>query len=244
MSKNALITGSSRGIGAACALKFAQEGYRVALCGRTLSPAAEKSLEKVKKHSPNSFFLPYDVRCSAETEKAAVKALEQMENIDALVLCAGVSWQGLFQYTEETVFDKIMDTNVKGAYLTAKAILPSMIAQKSGNIVFVSSMWGETGASLEVVYSASKAALIGMTKALAKEVAPSGIRVNCVSPGVIDTDMTLALSKETTKLLEAETPLGRIGKASEVAETVYFLVSERSSFITGQNIGVNGGFVI
>lgn len=244
MSKKVLITGASRGIGAACALKFAKEGYSVALCGSSLSPKAEKTLSEVKEYDKNAIFLPFDVRNAEEVEKAVSAALSHMGSIDILVNCAGAARQELFQYTDEKTYDDIMDTNVKGAYLVTKAVLPQMISQKSGNVIFISSMWGEVGASLEVIYSSSKAALIGMTKALAKEVAPSGIRVNCVSPGVITTDMTLPLGEEVLSDLAAETPLGRNGTPYDVAEAVYFLASESSSFITGQNIGVNGGFVI
>lgn len=244
MSKNILITGASRGIGARCAQNFAKEGCRVTLCGRTFSQKAEETLKKVREYDKSAAFLPFDVRVAEESEKAVALALSNMGGIDTLVLCAGVAKQELFQYTDEKTYDYIMDTNVKGAYLVTKAVLPHMISQKSGSIIFISSMWGEVGASMEVIYSASKAALIGMTKALAKEVAPSGIRVNCVSPGVIATDMTLNLGKETLNALAKETPLGRNGTPEDIAQAVYFLSSEAASFITGQNIGVNGGFVI
>ena len=244
MSETVLITGASRGIGRACALEFAKNGYNVIIGCSESSPKAFNTLEEVRALSPSSILLPYDVKDPDMTKKSVDYALEIFGKIDSLVLCAGVSCQELFQFTDESAYDLVMDTNVKGAFLTAKNVLPSMISSHKGSIVFVSSMWGQVGASLETVYSASKSALIGMSKALAKEVAPSGIRVNCVSPGVIITDMTATLGEETLCALAQETPLGRNGDAHEVAKAVYFLCSDSSSFITGHDLSVNGGFVI
>ena len=186
---------------------------------------------------------PADVANAQEVE-AMVAAAGTMGRIELLVPAAGIAYQNLFQYTDEDTYDRIMDTNVKGAYLAAKAVLPQMIRAGRGNIVFLSSMWGEVGASCEVVYSASKAALIGMTKALAKEVGPSGIRVNCVTPGVIRTPMTEVLGEDTLSSLAEETPLGRIGTPREIADAVLFLAGDSAAFITGQVLGVSGGLVI
>ncbi len=187
--------------------------------------------------------------CPGDTTRATdvartVDAAMTMGEIDLLVPAAGIAYQNLFQYTEEADYDRIMDTNVKGAYLYAKAVLPHMIARQSGSIIFLSSMWGETGASCEVVYSASKAAIIGLTKALAKEVGPSGVRINCISPGVIRTPMTTPLGEDTLNALAEETPLGRIGAPEEVADAVLFLAGAGASFITGQILGISGGLVI
>ncbi|MBO5778571.1 MAG: 3-oxoacyl-ACP reductase FabG [Clostridia bacterium] len=239
--KVALVTGASSGIGKAIAIKLAQNGYAVALGCRNTA-AAEEVADFIRTAGGTVMVCPADVTDSASVE-AMVAAAQTMGRIELLVPAAGIAYQNLFQYTDEETFDRIMDTNVKGAYLTAKAVLPHMITAQSGKIVFLSSMWGEVGASCEVVYSASKAALIGLTKALAKEVGPAGIRVNCVSPGVIRTPMTTPLGEETLTALAEETPLGRIGRPEEVANAVLFLASDASAFITGQILGVNGGFI-
>jgi len=244
MKHNVLITGASGGIGHAVALLFAERGYNVAYCASRESEKAEKGYAKIRAICENSLFLPFDVKDAGAVAAACKRAREELGSIDALILCAGVAKQELFQYTSESDYDRIMDINVKGAFLTAKELLPDMIAKKSGSIVFVSSMWGQVGGSCEVVYSASKAALIGMTKALAKEVAPSGVRVNCICPGVIETDMTFPLGRDTLDSLAAETPLGRNGDPEDIAKAALFLCSDDASFITGQVIGINGGLVI
>jgi 3-oxoacyl-[acyl-carrier protein] reductase len=239
--KVALITGASSGIGKAIAIKLAQNGYAVALgCRNTI--AAEEIAQTIRAEGGVALVCPADVTDSASVE-AMVAAARTMGRIELLVPAAGIAYQNLFQYTDEETYDRIMNTNVKGAYLAAKAVLPHMITEGDGKIVCLSSMWGEVGASCEVVYSASKAALIGLTKALAKEVGPAGIRVNCVSPGVIRTPMTTPLGEETLTALAEETPLGRIGTPEEVADAVLFLASDASAFITGQILGVNGGFI-
>lgn len=242
--KTVYITGASRGIGYAAALKFAKLGYRVAFCASSPSEKALHAFESIRKLSPDSIMLAYDVKDSAESEKAVASATEKFGKIDSLVLCAGVASSGLFQLTSEQTYDYIMNTNVKGAFLTAKYILPHMIHDKCGSIVFVSSMWGQVGASTESIYSASKGALIALSKALAKEVGPSGIRVNCVAPGVIETDMTAALGKDTLDALADETPLMRNGTPEDVAGAICYLCSDDSAFVTGQVLGVSGGFTV
>lgn len=238
--KVALVTGASGGIGSAIAIALAQNGYAVALGCRNTA-AGEAVAHRIRELGGTAILCPADV-CDAQSVRAMVQAARTLGEIDLLVPAAGIAYQNLFQYTDEHTYDLLMDTNVKGAYLAAKEVLPHMISRQSGNLIFLSSIWGEVGGSLEVVYSASKAALIGMTKALAKEVGPSGIRVNCVSPGVIRTPMTTPLGEETLTDLADETPLSRIGTPEEVAAAVLFLASEGASFITGQIIGVNGGF--
>ncbi|MGM9647351.1 MAG: elongation factor P 5-aminopentanone reductase [Eubacteriales bacterium] len=240
--KVALVTGASSGIGRSIALMLAQNGYAVALGCRNIQ-AAETVAQQIRQSGGTALVCPADVTDAASVESMVASA-QTMGNIELLVPAAGIAYQNLFQYTDESTYDRIMDTNVKGAYLVAKAVLPAMIAERRGNIVFVSSMWGEVGASCEVVYSASKAALIGLTKALAKEVGPSGIRVNCVSPGVIRTPMTEPLGEDTLGALAKETPLGRIGTPEEVANAVLFLADNASSFITGQVLGVSGGLIV
>ena len=238
--KVALVTGASGGIGSAIAVALAQNGYAVAIGCRNTA-AGEAVAEQIRAMGGTALVCPADVS-DAQSVHTMVASARTLGEIDLLVPAAGIAYQNLFQYTDEATYDRIMDTNVKGAYLAAKEVLPHMISRQSGSIIFLSSIWGEVGGSLEVVYSASKAALIGLTKALAKEVGPSGIRVNCVSPGVIRTPMTTPLGEETLDALADETPLCRIGAPEEVADAVVFLASEGASFITGQILSVNGGF--
>ncbi len=240
--KVALVTGASSGIGKAIAQKLAQTGYAVALGCRNVA-AAETVAESIRQNGGIALVCPADVT-NADAVERMFAAARTLGRIELLVPAAGIAYQNLFQYTDEVTYDRIMDTNVKGAYLAARAVLPDMIAAGSGNIVFLSSMWGEVGASCEAVYSASKAALIGLTKALAKEVGPSGVRVNCVSPGVIRTPMTEPLGEDTLSALAEETPLCRIGTPDEIANAVSFLASDAASFVTGQILGVNGGLVV
>jgi len=164
--------------------------------------------------------------------------------ITVLVNNAGVAEQHLFQDIDPAFWRRLYDVNVHGAFHTIQAVLPHMIHEKSGCIINTSSIWGQRGASCEVAYSSTKAALIGMTRSLAMEVAPSGIRVNCVAPGVINTDMVQVLGQETLKELAEETPLGRLGLPEDIAHVVSFLVSEKASFITGQVITSDGGFIV
>lgn len=240
--KVALITGASGGIGSAIARSLARQGYAVALGCRNTS-AAQQTADQIRQEGGTALVCPADVT-DAVSVRSMAEAARTLGEIHLLVPAAGIAYQNLFQYTDEETYDQIMDVNVKGAYLAAKEVLPEMIARKSGSIIFISSMWGEVGGSLEAVYSASKAALIGLTKALAKEVGPSGIRINCVSPGVIRTPMTAPLGAETLDALADETPLCRIGTPEEVAAAVTFLAGNEASFITGQVLGVNGGLII
>lgn len=241
--KIVLISGASRGIGRAVALRFAREGYTIGIGCRDMS-AGRETARLVKEAGGDPVIFSADLRNRADVECVYQTFKSKVGAPSVLVNCAGVASWELFQLTDESEYDRVMDSNVRSAYLLTKEVLPDMVSNKSGSVIFISSMWGQVGAACEVIYSASKAALIGMTKALAKEVGPSGIRVNCVSPGVIITDMTRSLGEETLSDLASDTPLGRNGEASDVAECVYWLASDAASFITGEVIGVNGGFAI
>ena len=233
--KKALITGASRGIGAACARALAEDGYQVYVNFHQSEAAAKKLADEL-----GGIAVQADV-----SDPAAVEKMFHITGpIDLLVCNAGIAFSGLFSDITPEIWRKIFAVNVDGVYNCCRCALPHMIHEKAGNIITMSSIWGVTGASCETAYSAAKAAVIGFTKALAKEVAPSGIRVNCIAPGVIDTDMNSALSAEDMAALREETPLGYIGAPADVANAVRFLASEKSGFITGQVLGVNGGFLI
>lgn len=244
MRRIALITGGSRGIGAACVRAFAKEGYAVVFLYNRSAEKAQILVDTLRAEACDVAAYPCDVSDPAQVKSTLADILRTYRRIDALVNCAGVAHIGLFTDMTEDEWDRLFAVNVRSAFSVTKAVLPGMISTQKGSIVNVSSMWGEVGASCEVAYSATKAALIGMTKALAKEVGPSGIRVNCVTPGVIDTDMNAQLTDDDRAALSDETPLGRIGSAEEVAKTILFLCSEAASFITGQIVGVSGGLVI
>lgn len=244
MGKTVLVTGGSRGIGAACVRLMAQRGWRVVFLCRNNGEQAQMLTDALRNNGCEVAWYQCDVSQHDQVESVMEQILRIYHRIDVLVNNAAVSWIGLFTDTTEAIWRQVMATNLDGTYRCTKAVLPAMLAQKSGVIVNIASIWGQVGASCEVAYSASKAALIGMTKALAKELGPSGIRVNCVSPGVIDTDMNAALDGATREALAEETPLCRLGQADEVARAVLFLAEEDASFITGQVLGVNGGYVI
>ena len=244
MRKIALITGGSRGIGAACVRAFAEDGYAVAFLYNNSGDKAEALVQTLRAEGWDVSAWQCDVADAAQVQSVIAGILRTYRRIDALVNCAGIAHIGLFTDMTEDEWDRLFAVNVRSAFSVTKVVLPGMISHQRGTIVNVSSMWGEVGASCEVAYSATKAALIGLTKALAKEVGPSGVRVNCVTPGVIDTDMNAQLTDEDRAQLADETPLGRIGTAEEVANTILFLCGESSSFITGQVLGVSGGLVI
>lgn len=244
MKKTVLITGASRGIGRAAAEAFAKAGYDVAVNYNKSAGAAETLCRELEKYSVKALPFGADVSDKKAVEKMSAEIETAMGAVSVLVNNAGIAEQALFTDISEEMWDRMFAVNVKGAYNCTQAVLPKMIHEKYGRIINISSMWGISGASCEVHYSASKAALIGFTKALAKEVGLSGITVNCVAPGVIDTDMNGHLSPEIISELKEETPLNRIGTPREVAETVLFLASEKASFITGQTISVDGGFIL
>lgn len=242
--KNVLITGASRGIGAACAKLFARKGFRVYVNYRKETERAATLCDSLNKEGLCAVPLQADVSDAEQAAEMFAQINAIAGGLDVLVNNAGIAQQKLFTDITEAEWDRMFDVNVKGMYFCLKHALPHMIRQKSGSIVNISSMWGITGASCEVHYSAAKAAVIGLTKALAKEVAPSGIRVNCVAPGAVNTDMNALLTEEDLALLREETPLGTLGTPEEIAKAVYFLASPDSSFTTGQILSPNGGLVI
>ncbi len=239
----ALITGAARGIGAATAALFARSGYNVVINYNTSEKQALALCEKIIKNGGNALALQADVSKANEAEKLFFAAKKAFGSIDVLVNNAGIAQQKLFTDITEDDYDRMFDCNVKSVFNCCKYALPDMIHNKYGRIINISSMWGVTGASCEVHYSASKAAVIGMTKALAREVAPSGITVNCIAPGVIDTPMNKGFDAETLEALKYETPVGRLGTPEDVAEAIAFLADKKSSFITGQVLGIDGGFI-
>lgn len=243
MAKTVWITGASRGIGRACAKAFAQAGYQVAIHYEK-NEAAARSLEEELSSLTDVLVLQGDVADDQRVKEMAREIEAQLGTVDVLINNAGISLEGLFTDVTEEQWDRMFDVNVKGCYHCTQVVLPAMIREHKGCILNISSMWGVTGASCEVVYSATKAAIIGLTKALAKEVGPSGITVNCIAPGVIDTDMNRCFDEETMEGLKEETPLMRLGTGEDIARAALFLAGEGGSFITGQVLGVNGGFLI
>ena len=239
-----LVTGGAGGIGGAVCREFAAAGYKVAINYFKSENAANKLVEEILESGGIAKAYKADVSQSAEVSKMVVDVMADLGHVDVLINNAAVAFQGLLTDTTDAIYDRLMDVNMKGAFNATKAVLPGMINRKDGVIINISSMWGEVGASCEVAYSASKAALLGFTKSLTKEVGPSGIRVNCISPGVVDTPMNSAHSERDMEELSNETPLERIGKPEEIAKATLFLASENASFITGQILGVNGGFII
>ena len=243
--KTVLITGASRGIGRECALEFARQGASNIIIGYNKSEAQALELDAIlKEQGVNSLALQADIRSKTEVNLMFRRAQAAFGPVHILVNNAGISGFSLFTDITEDMWDEMMDTNIKGMYLCCKEALPDMISEKDGAIVNISSIWGQVGASCEVHYSASKAAVIGLTKALAKELGPSNVRVNCVAPGVIQTDMLAVVDPQIQEELKEETPLMKLGTPSDIAKSVCFLCSPAASFITGQVLGVNGGFVI
>ena len=234
-----LISGGSRGIGRACVEQFIKNGDSVAFIYRSSHDAASAIAKEL-----DATAICADISIPDEARRAASEAISALGGIDVLINNAGISEFSLFTDITDDMWRRMIDGNLSSAFYLTRSVLPSMISQKSGRIINIGSMWGKVGASCEVHYSASKAGLRGMTLALAKEVAPSGITVNAIEPGVIATDMNASLSSEAINELCEQTPLGRIGAPSDVSELALFLASDKASFITGQIIGVDGGFAI
>ena len=244
MRKVALITGASRGIGAACARLFAENGYEIAIGYRASEERAAALQSELRAAGFTAERFQADVADRAQAFAMVERVLSSLGRIDVLVNNAGVAQQKLFGDLTEADWDRMFAVNVKGAFHCAQAVLPQMLRRGEGVILNLSSIWGIAGASCEVHYSAAKAAVIGFTKALAKELGPSGVRVNCIAPGVIETDMNAQLTEETLGALREETPLGVIGRPEDVAHTALFLASPGARFLTGQVLSPNGGIVI
>ena len=240
--KTVLVTGGSKGIGRAICEIFLNKGYNVAFCYSKDDEAAKEFMAAKSAVNDRLRCYKVDVSVNNEVEQMVADISDNFGAVDILVNNAAIGCIKLFTDMSEIEWQRILSVNLTGAFNCTSAVLPDMIRKKSGHIINISSMWGITGASCEVAYSATKAGLIGMTKALAKEVGPSNIRVNCIAPGVIDTEMNACLSDEDMDALTDEIPLGIIGTPLDVAKCALFL--SESEFITGQVIGVNGGMVI
>ena len=245
MDKNvAIVTGGGKGIGRAICLRLAKDGYKVAICCNSSTQKADDVAKEIIENGGSAKVFCFDITDSRQVNSAIETINRDFGNISVLCNNAGIAEQILFDTITDESWKNMIDTNLSGAFYCTRAVIPYMIHRKYGKIINISSMWGETGGSCEVHYSASKAGIIGMTKALAKEVGPSGITVNCVSPGVILTDMTSHFDENTMNELKEETPLNRIGTPDDIAGAVSFLASNDADFITGQDIPVNGGIFI
>lgn len=245
MKKTVFITGASRGIGAATAIFFARNGYDVGINYLNNKERAEDVANKIRALGRNAYIYQGDVADFEQMKSIISRCTDELGPISVVVNNAGIAQQKLFTDTTPDEWRKMFSVNVDGMYNVLHAILPQMINAKCGSVVNVSSMWGVCGASCEVAYSASKSAVIGLTKALAQELAPSNIRVNCVAPGLIDTEMNNNLSAEDLQGVIDEIPLGKIGTAEDVARAIYFLAdNEQSPFTTGTVLNINGGMVI
>ena len=243
MKKVALVTGSSRGIGRAVARALAREGYAVCINYYKRKDLADELAALLRSEGHEAITVQADVSKRAEVNAMVAQCERELGKITLLVNNAGVAGQALFQDVTDALWERYFAVNLNGARNTIQAVLPHMLHEKAGVIVNISSIWGQHGASCEVTYSCTKHALIGLTRSLAMELAPSGIRVNCVAPGVIDTDMVQVLGSEVLRDLAEQTPLRRLGTPQDIANAVAFLVSEKASFITGQVLTVDGAFV-
>lgn len=244
MSKVALITGSSRGIGRAIALKLAEDGYDVCINYEKRKDKAEEAAELARQYGRRAVAFQADVSDRAAVERMFAFVRENLGEVDLLVSNAGIAGQVQIQDITKERWDRFFQVNVNGAFNTVQCAIPHMLHEKKGCIITISSMWGLRGASCESAYSATKAALIGFTRSLANELAPSGIRVNCIAPGVIDTDMLDELPEGVKDTLADETPLRRLGTPEDIADLVSFIASEKAGFITGQVITSDGGFIV
>ena len=244
MEKIALVTGASRGIGRGIALQLGREGWDVCVNYIEQKEAAEAVAAELRAMGRRAMVCQADV-ANREAVFAMVQAVEQeLGPVSLLVNNAGIAGQCLFQDVTDELWNRYMAVNLGGARNTIQAVLPRMIHEKDGCIINISSMWGLRGASCEVTYCCTKAALIALTRSLALELAPSHIRVNCVAPGVIDTDMVQVLGQETLDALAEQTPLGRLGTPEDIAHAVAFFASDKASFLTGQVLTADGGFIV
>ena len=242
MKGAALITGASNGIGRAIALALAERGHPVAINYNSSREAAEELCQKIIASGGNAAAIQADISDPAQVEGLFSAAETALGPVEYLVNNAGVAWTGLFSDMDDSEWSRLRGGDLDGVFYCCRRAIPAMVRRKSGCIVNISSIWGLSGASCEAAYSALKAGVIGLTRALAKELGPSGIRVNAIAPGVINTAMNQNLSPADMLQLKESTPLGRIGSPRDVAGCAAFLCSEEASFITGQVIAIDGGF--
>lgn len=243
MKNVALVTGSSRGIGRAVAQKLAEQDYAVCVNYYQSGDAAESLVKELTDAGHEAICVQADVADHAAVNAMVAQTQQRLGPVTLLVNNAGISRQGLFQDVDDALWERYFAVNVTGARNAICAVLPHMLHEKAGCIVNIASIWGLRGASYEVAYACTKSAIVGLTRSLALELAPSHIRVNAVAPGCIETDMVRALGQETISALVEETPLGRLGTPRDIANVVAFLASEKASFVTGQVITADGGFI-
>ena len=244
MRQVALVTGASRGIGRAVAMELGRAGYAVCINYLNSEDAARQAAEALRAGGSDAVAIRADVADGTAVAEMVRRTEKELGPVTLLVNNAGVAGQAQFQDISDEMWDRYLAVNLGGARNTIRAVLPRMLSEKRGAIVNISSIWGLRGASCEVAYACTKAAIIALTRSLAMELAPSGIRVNCVAPGVIDTDMVQVLGQETLRDLAEQTPLGRLGRPEDIAHAVAFLASDKASFITGQVLGADGGFIV
>lgn len=244
MKKAAIITGASGGIGREIAKTLAFAGWSVLLNYNKNEKAAASLCTQLNDEGCRALCFKADVGNKAEVEQMKLFTEEKLGDIELVINNAGIAYTGLFQSMSDESWNKVINTNLNGVRNVISTVLPSMIEKRNGNIINVSSIWGSNAASCEVCYACTKAAIESLTRSLAAELAPCGIRINCIAPGCIATDMTLSLGVDTVEMLKQETPLHRLGTAEDVANAVLFLASDASSFITGQVLTVDGGFTL
>ncbi|WP_409969500.1 SDR family oxidoreductase [Bengtsoniella intestinalis] len=244
MGKIALVTGGSRGIGRAIALELGHRGYDVCVHYQTNQTLAQEVADSIAANGGTAMTYGCDIADSTAVEAMVAEIYVTLGQVSLLVNNAGMAHQGLFQDMDDDLWNRMLAVNLTGTRNTIRAVLPAMIGRKRGTIINISSIWGLRGASCEVAYAATKGAIIAMTRSLALELAPSGIRVNCVAPGCIETDMTASLGAETLAQLAEETPLGRLGTPADIAKVVTFLASPDASFVTGQVLTADGGLTV
>jgi len=244
MKKVALVTGSSRGIGRAVAYQLAHDGYAVCINYHERKDKADELVDLLKSEGCEAIAVQADVAVREQVNGMVKRTEEIFGPVTLLVNNAGVAGQSLFQDVSDEMWKRYFAVNLNGARHTIQAVLPKMLHEKRGCIINISSVWGQHGASCEVTYSCTKHALIGLTRSLAMELAPSHIRVNCVAPGVINTDMVQVLGEETLGELANMTPLGRLGTPEDIARAVSYLASDGASFVTGQVLAVDGAFIL
>ncbi len=241
--RSIIVTGGSRGIGSAISLRLAESGFAVVINYNKSKEKALSLCSEIKTHGGTALAVQGNISDTADVKRIFSEAYNNFGSPYALINNAGIALQNsLIQDISDEQLESVISTNLIGAIKCSREAVKYMVSEHCGKIINISSIWGQVGASCEVIYSASKAGIIGLTKALAKEVAPSGITVNCIAPGVIATDMISCYTQEDIEALRSETPLGRIGTPEDIAKSVEFLISDRASFITGQIIGINGGF--